>query len=98
MTLHLLNIYAVLQYMFVKTIRVGSTMSYQLWTSFALLCFAVVLSFLVVRYEHFIGSPDAQRCGVDMPPCQFGYTCANGYCVSGQPPALPSDTGLPVYP
>lgn len=73
-------------------------MSLQVWTSLALLCFAIILSFFVVQYEHFIGNPDAKRCGVDQPPCPFGTTCANGYCMEGEPPKLPLDTGLPVFP
>jgi uncharacterized membrane protein len=73
-------------------------MSLQLWTSFALLCFALVLSFVIVKYEHFIGSPDAQMCGIDLPACPFGTTCGNGYCVQATPPKLPLDTGLPVFP
>jgi len=73
-------------------------MTAQVWTSLALLCFSVILSFLVIRYEHFIGSPDVQQCGVDHGPCPFGSTCANGYCIEGEPPKLPLNTGLPVFP
>ena len=73
-------------------------MSYKIWTSLALLCFAITLSFLVVQYEHFIGSPDDQRCGIDQPPCPFGTYCGNGYCIGTTPPPLPATTGLPVYP
>jgi len=73
-------------------------MSVQLWTSLALLLFSVALSFLLVSYENFIGSPDAQRCGLDMPACPFGTHCGNGYCLNTTPPALPPNTGLPVYP
>lgn len=67
-------------------------------TSVGLLVIALVLSFLYTRYESFIGSPDAQRCGVDQPPCPFGTACMNGYCVGTNPPKLPETTGLPVLP
>ena len=73
-------------------------MSIQLMSSLALLLFSVALSFFVVGYEHFIGSPDAQMCGSDMPACPFGTYCGNGYCINTQPPPLPPNTGLPVYP
>ena len=73
-------------------------MSIQLWSSLILLLFSVALSFIIVKYENFIGSPDAQQCGIDMPPCLFGSYCGNGYCINTNPPALPPNTGLPVYP
>ena len=63
-----------------------------------LLFVALCLSFLMVRYETFIGSMDAKRCGVDQTPCNFGQMCMNGWCVDGTPPAVPQTTGLPVYP
>ena len=59
---------------------------------------ALVVSFFVVKYESFIGSPDAQYCGVDAPPCKFGEACMNGWCVEAAPPSMPQTTGLPVYP
>jgi hypothetical protein len=74
-------------------------MKYQVWmSSLALLCISILLSYYFVRYEHFIGSMNAQMCGVDKPPCPFGTTCANGYCMDGNPPLLPENTGLPVLP
>jgi hypothetical protein len=73
-------------------------MSIQLWTSLAILIVTVAFSFLIVGYENFIGSPDAQQCGIDMPACPFGTYCGNGYCINTQPPPLPPNTGLPVYP
>jgi len=69
-----------------------------LWSSLILLGIALVLSFFAVYREGFIGSPDAQKCGVDQPPCPFGQACLNGYCHSDYPPALPKNTGLPVFP
>jgi hypothetical protein len=63
-----------------------------------LLLVALVLSFLLMRYESFIGSPDEQRCGVDAAPCKFGESCMNGWCVEAVPPSMPQTTGLPVYP
>jgi len=69
-----------------------------MWSSFALLMIAITLSFVIVKYEHFIASPDDQRCGIDQNPCPFGTYCANGYCIGNTPPALPSNTGLPVFP
>jgi hypothetical protein len=73
-------------------------MSLQLWTSLVLLLFSVGLSFFLAGYENFIGSPDAQRCGIDMPACPFGSYCGNGYCLDGNPSPLPPDTGLPIFP
>ena len=63
-----------------------------------LLLVAVYLSVYLIRREGFIGSPDAQMCGVDQPPCPFGEVCANGYCINPNPPKLPPTTGLPVLP
>jgi hypothetical protein len=59
---------------------------------------AILLSFYFVSKEGFIGDPNAQRCGVDQPPCPFGTACINGYCIGTNPPALPTSTGLPVIP
>lgn len=60
--------------------------------------FAILLTFLKVQRESFIGSPYAQQCGVDKPPCPFGTACINGYCVGTNPPPIPKTTGLPVLP
>ena len=68
-----------------------------IWCTVGILLIALLLSYLPMK-EGFIGSPDAQRCGVDQPPCPFGTACMNGYCVGTNPPSLPHDTGLPVYP
>ena len=73
-------------------------MSIQLMSSFALLLFSVALSFFMVGYENFIGSPDAQKCGSNMPACPFGSYCGNGYCINTEPPKLPPNTGLAVFP
>lgn len=73
-------------------------MNSSLWLSLGLLCFAVLLSYLKVQYDSFIGSPDAQRCGLDGPPCPFGQQCANGFCIDSNPPNIPKSTGLPVLP
>ncbi len=59
---------------------------------------ALLLSFLIVPSEGFIGDPNAQQCGVDQPPCPFGTACMNGWCVGTNPPKLPESTGLPVLP
>ena len=104
MILVLQNIYAVLPFMYARIFRYAveletrTRMSYKIWTSLALLLVAITLSFVVVQYEHFLGSPDSARCGVDQPPCPFGTYCANGYCIGTTPPSLPRDTGLPVFP
>jgi hypothetical protein len=66
--------------------------------SIILLCISLFLSFLNVKYESFIGSPDALKCGIDMPPCSFGKSCLNGWCVDSTPPKVPQSTGLPVFP
>jgi hypothetical protein len=68
-----------------------------IWCTIGILLIALLLTYLP-KQEGFIGSPDAQRCGVDQPPCPFGTACMNGYCVGTNPPPLPPDTGLPVYP
>jgi hypothetical protein len=60
--------------------------------------FIILLSFLVVRREGFIGDPYAAQCGVDRPSCAPGTACMNGWCVGTNPPALPPNTGLPVLP
>ena len=71
---------------------------YSMYISLFILCIALGLSFLKVQYETFIGSPYARRCGLDAPPCMFGESCLNGWCVSSTPPSLPKSTGLPVLP
>jgi len=73
-------------------------MSASIWLSLALLIVSVALSFLLVGYENFISSPDTQQCGINMPACPFGTHCGNGFCLNTTPPALPPNTGLPVYP
>ena len=73
-------------------------MYYPIWCSLCILVFALVLSFLKIQYESFIGSPDAKRCGLNEMPCNFGQSCLNGWCVDSSPPSLPTTTGLPVLP
>jgi hypothetical protein len=73
-------------------------MSYSLFCVFGIFLVALLLSFLTVKYEAFIGSPNARRCGVDTAPCSFGQSCLNGWCVDGDPPRVPQTTGLPVLP
>lgn len=69
-------------------------------TAVGLLIVSILFSFVAVRRaESFIGSPDARRCGVDVPGwCDPGQQCLNGYCHDATPPAIPKDTGLPVFP
>ena len=50
----------------------------------------------VVLNEGFVGN--TQMCGLDMPDCPFGTHCGNGFCVSTEPPRLPPNSGLPVFP
>ena len=38
-----------------------------------------------------------ERCGVDLPSCEEGTRCINGFCRSTEIKPLPK-TGLPVYP
>jgi len=73
-------------------------MNSTMFCALSLFFVALVLSFFVIKYESFIGSPDARRCGVDEAPCRFGESCMNGWCVEAVPPSMPQSTGLPVYP
>lgn len=73
-------------------------MSKTVFLSIVLLCISLFLSFLKVSYESFIGSPDALKCGINSPPCSFGKSCMNGWCVDSSPPKVPQSTGLPVFP
>lgn len=59
---------------------------------------ALLVSFLNIQNEGFIGDPNAKQCGVDQPPCPFGTACMNGWCIGTNPPKLPESTGLPVLP
>ncbi len=72
------------------------------WRSLIVLSIAILTGFALRAFqtarEGFIGDPNAQRCGVDAPPCPFGTACMNGYCVGTTPPKVPASTGLPVYP
>ncbi len=74
-------------------------MSGRIYTSLFILFVTILATFVFVRrQEGFIGDPNAQRCGVDQPPCPFGTACLNGWCVGTNPPQLPESTGLPVLP
>jgi len=72
---------------------------YSIVTSVFLLTFALVLGFLLTKYEAFIDTSGAKECGVDRPPCMGANNqCINGWCVAAIPPRVPSSTGIPVYP
>lgn len=47
--------------------------------------------------EGFQAGMPGVRCGVDLPTCQYGLQCVNGFCGSPKQPSLPSNE-LPVYP
>ena len=47
--------------------------------------------------EGFEAGMPGVRCGVDLPTCQLGLQCVNGFCASARQPALPLNE-LPVYP
>ena len=67
----------------------------------ALACFLLVCVDRMFRInpllESFEGSANSQ-CGVDLPPCDFGLQCINGYCKTTRLPAFPSLNDLPVLP
>jgi len=71
---------------------------YSIVCSLFILGLAITMSFILYQYESFVGSSDAERCGVDRPPCNGGQACINGWCVESNPPRVPVSTGLPVYP
>lgn len=46
----------------------------------------LIIIFIVKRSEGFV---DANRCGVDLPPCLGkGVRCINGYCKSDNHPTI----------
>jgi hypothetical protein len=52
--------------------------------------------FLVREGFQLYGAP--QRCGVDLPPCNFPDKCANGFCRGSDTPQLHDRNPLPVLP
>jgi hypothetical protein len=47
--------------------------------------------------EGFQAGMPGVRCGVDLPTCDLGLQCINGFCnTAKQPELLPNE--LPVYP
>ena len=62
-----------------------------------LLAIAVLLITPLFLNEGFHAGMPAKRCGVDLPTCDPGLQCMNGFCESPvQPGLLPNE--LPVYP
>lgn len=47
--------------------------------------------------EGFRAGTPGVRCGVDLPICNFGLQCVNGFCGSPSAPPLLKNQ-LPVYP
>ena len=47
--------------------------------------------------EGFKAGMPGIRCGVDLPTCNPGLQCMNGFCENPSMPALPRNE-LPVYP
>jgi hypothetical protein len=47
--------------------------------------------------EGFQAGMPGVRCGVDLPTCQHGLQCINGFCDTPRQSALPPNE-LPVYP
>jgi hypothetical protein len=65
-----------------------------------LLLVLLVGFFLIVMpslREGFEAGMPGVRCGVDLPTCQSGLQCINGFCSSSRKPSLPANE-LPVYP
>ena len=61
----------------------------------------VVVLVIVILYATCTvtdGFIDANRCGVDLPPCSGGLRCMNGYCKSDIPSHLPEMSDLPMMP
>jgi hypothetical protein len=48
-------------------------------------------------YEGFQAGMPGVRCGVDLPTCQNGLQCINGFCGAARQSNLPPNE-LPVYP
>jgi len=44
------------------------------------------------------GFVDQGRCGVDLPSCNDGLRCINGYCKSDAPPELPTMSDVLMMP
>jgi len=56
----------------------------------------VLLGFSGFKEGFKAGMPGI-RCGVDLPTCNPGLQCMNGFCESPSAPPLPRNE-LPVYP
>ena len=67
------------------------------WVALVLVVIAVLLQCAPNQAEGFVPI-DGPRCGVNLPPCEFGYQCMNGYCGKATPPRLPEKSDLPIFP
>jgi len=71
-------------------------------SEFIFLLIVLFAGFFLVIYpdimnEGFKSGMPGVRCGVDLPTCNVGLQCMNGFCGSpSQPPLL--NNQLPVYP
>lgn len=68
------------------------------WVALVLLAVALLVQGLSVREGFISDSANSERCGLNMAPCEFGFSCVNGYCMSSQPTPVPTTSGLPVFP
>lgn len=57
----------------------------------------LIVAPLIHSSEGFKAGMPGVSCGVDLPACQMGLQCINGFCGPARAPALPPNE-LPVYP
>lgn len=57
----------------------------------------LLLGFQMYSNEGFTAGMPGVRCGIDLPTCNHGSKCFNGFCSSQNTPILLPNQ-LPVYP
>ena len=57
----------------------------------------ILLGLSRYNMEGFKAGMPGIRCGVDLPTCQHGLQCINGFCASSQKPNLLANQ-IPTYP
>ena len=65
--------------------------------SIVFIAIGFILLFSSNDMEGFQAGTPGVRCGVDLPTCNFGLQCVNGFCGSPSAPPLLKNQ-LPVYP
>uniref|UniRef100_A0A6C0ANW8 Uncharacterized protein n=1 Tax=viral metagenome TaxID=1070528 RepID=A0A6C0ANW8_9ZZZZ len=71
-------------------------------SEFVFLLIVLCIGFLLIVYpnilkEGFEAGMSGVRCGIDLPTCNVGLQCMNGFCGSPMKPYLMANQ-LPVYP